>query len=258
MNQGPGPINGHNCALFLDVDGTLLGIESHPDRVVADASLRKLLERLFLHFGGALALVSGRTLCSLDRIFEPLKLPAAGAHGSELRATRGNAYPGVTQALPSGVLAALKNFAAAHEGLLLETKPGGASLHYRRAPELEYECRRFLHALMGGLGSDYRLIEGKMVLELVPRAASKGEAIRALMLQMPFSGRRPVFVGDDTTDEDGFRAVNALGGTSIRVGELDGSAATHALADVNAVREWLSATVSAGPRYEGDPGIAQS
>ncbi len=259
MNTRPGPINTLHCALFLDVDGTLLGIESHPDRVVADAALRELLDRLSLQTGGALALVSGRTLAALDRIFAPLVLPAAGAHGSELRASRDGAHSGVSHVLPAGVFAALEDFAAAHDGLVLEPKPGGASLHYRRAPELEHECRRLLHTLMDGLWSGHRLIDGKMVLELVPAGASKGDAIRTLMHEVPFAGRRPVFIGDDTTDEDGFNVVNAMGGTSIRVGALDGSAALYAFDNVAEVREWLAATAAATDgATRGDSAFVQS
>jgi trehalose 6-phosphate phosphatase len=202
-------------------------------------------------------LISGRTIAAIDRIFAPLQLPAAGAHGTELRVNGDEARDDASHALPADVIAALRDIAGSHDGLLLEPKPGGASLHYRRAPELEAACRQRLQNLLDRLGPGYRLIEGKMVLELVPAAASKGEAIRALMLKAPFAGRRPVFIGDDTTDEDGFRVVNALGGTSIRVGSLDSSAALHELADIDAVRQWLAvvAELDAG---KGDVRFAQS
>jgi trehalose 6-phosphate phosphatase len=257
MTERPAPIDARHCALFLDVDGTLLAIESSPDQVVADASLRHLLSGLSRALGGALALISGRTIAAIDRIFAPLKLPAAGAHGTELRVNGDDARDDTSHALPAHAIAALREFAGAHEGLLLEPKPGGASLHYRRAPELEDTCRRRLQLLLDGLGAGYRLIEGKMVLELVPSGASKGRAIHALMQEAPFAGRRPVFIGDDTTDEDGFRVVNALGGTSIRVGGRDGSVALHTLADVDAVRQWLAAAVGPGNAGTGDARLAQ-
>jgi trehalose 6-phosphate phosphatase len=174
-----------------------------------------------------------------------------------LRVNGDDARDDTSHALPAHAIAALREFAGAHEGLLLEPKPGGASLHYRRAPELEVACRRRLQTLLDELGADYRLIEGKMVLELVPSRASKGRAIHALMQEAPFAGRRPVFIGDDTTDEDGFRVVNALGGTSIRVGGLDGSAALHTLADVDAVRQWLAAAVEPRSAGKGDAPRAQ-
>jgi trehalose 6-phosphate phosphatase len=256
MITRPAPIDAARSALFLDVDGTLLAIESSPEQVVADAALRDLLVRLSRQFGGALALISGRTIAAIDRIFAPLKLPAAGAHGTELRVNGNEGRDDASPALPPDVIASLREFSGAHEGLLLEPKPDGASLHYRRAPELEAACRQRLQDLLERLGSGYRLIEGKMVLELVPSGASKGEAIRALMHEAPFAGRRPVFIGDDTTDEDGFRVVNALGGTSIRVGSLDGSAARHALSDVDAVRQWLVAVAEA-ETGKGDARFAQ-
>lgn len=241
MEDRPRIIDAEHCALFLDVDGTLLGIESHPDAVVADEDLRVLLDDLYARLNGAIALVSGRTIAALDRIFAPLRLPAAGAHGVELRVANGDLREGAPHSLPPEILDSLRDFAASHEGLLLEPKPAGASLHYRQAPELENACRRFVQDLVDHLRADYRIIDGKMVLELAPIAANKGEAIRALMHEAPFAGRRPVFVGDDTTDEDGFRAVNDLGGVSVRVGHVDRSAATHRLVDIAAVRDWLAA-----------------
>jgi trehalose 6-phosphate phosphatase len=257
MTERPAPIDLQHCALFLDVDGTLLAIEASPDQVVSDAPLRHLLAGLSGGLGGALALISGRTIAAIDRIFAPLKLPAAGAHGTELRRNGDDARADTSHALPAHAIAALQEFADAHQGLLLEPKPGGASLHYRRAPELEGTCRRRLQMLQDALGAGYRLIEGKMVLELVPSAASKGTAIQALMQAAPFAGRRPVFIGDDTTDEDGFRVVNALGGTSIRVGGLDGSAALHTLSDVDAVRQWLTAAIGRRNAGKGDARLAQ-
>jgi trehalose 6-phosphate phosphatase len=247
MDAYPGTIDAAHHALFLDVDGTLVEIDPHPDQVVADVSLRERLAGLAERMDGAVALVSGRTIAALDRIFAPLGLSAAGGHGAEVRVANGAIEPATQLKLPAAVQAALGEFAARHEGLLFEPKPGGATLHYRRAPDLENECRALLQHLLAGLGPDYRLIDGKMVLELIPVAASKGEAVRILMQRAPFAGRRPVFVGDDVTDEDGFRAVNALGGLSIRVGTLDGSDARHALPDIAAVLRWLDA-IAAPPQ----------
>lgn len=259
MDQRPGIIDTDHCALFLDVDGTLLEIETNPDAVRADEALRGLLERLYRRLGGAMALVSGRTLDALDRIFAPLELPAAGAHGVELRVTAGGRRMLAPHDLPVTVTAALRDFAGRHEGLLLEPKPGGASLHYRRAPALENECRRFMQSLIDELRADYRLIDGKMVLEIAPVAVNKGEAIRALLHESPFGGRRPVFAGDDTTDEDGFRVVNALGGMSVRVGPVRRSAASHALANTADVRYWLAVLATAKPAANDEErSIAQS
>ena len=94
---------------------------------------------------------------------------------------------------------------------------------------------------MRELGQEFRLIDGKMVLEIAPRNHHKGEAIREMLQHLPFRGRRPVFVGDDVTDEDGFRIVNELGGLSIRVGQKSQSAARYALDEVKDVHAWLRA-----------------
>jgi trehalose 6-phosphate phosphatase len=235
----PIAIDSAAAALFLDVDGTLLEIRDRPEAVSADSSLIELLDTVSSCVGGALSLVSGRSIADIDRIFAPAKFPAAGSHGAELRLHPSDDVDITTKALPSGALARLSEFAATHEGLLLERKSGGASLHYRMAPELEAACRKLVDELMREIGQDFRLIPGKMVFELAPRGHNKGKAIAAMMNRKPFVGRRPVFVGDDVTDEDGFHAVNAMRGISVRVGEDRDSAAAYALGSVADVRHWL-------------------
>jgi trehalose 6-phosphate phosphatase len=225
-------------ALFLDVDGTLVDIKDHPGDVRADAALIALLVRLAERLDGALSLISGRSIAEIDRIFAPAKFPSAGAHGTELRFD-GNAVIIAPADFPGEILHRARAFADEHQGLLVEKKSAGLALHYRRAPRLETACREFVDGLMRELGPDFRLIDGKMVLEIAPRSHHKGEAIRELLQHDPFSGRRPVFIGDDVTDEDGFRVVNELGGLSIRVGDGNETAARYALDDVTCVRDWL-------------------
>ena len=228
-----------SAALFLDVDGTLLEIRDRPESVSADSGLIELLDTLSSRVDGALSLVSGRSIADIDRIFAPAKFPAAGSHGAELRVHPSDDVDIATTALPTGVLSRLSKFSASHEGLLLERKSGGASLHYRMAPELKAQCRQLIDELMNEIGQEFRLIPGKMVFELAPRGHNKGKAIAAMMNRKPFVGRRPVFVGDDVTDEDGFRTVNALRGVSVRVGEHRDSAAAYSLGSVADVRHWL-------------------
>jgi len=235
----PTKIDPVDTALFLDVDGTLLDIRDRPEEVVADDHLIHLLDTLSARLGGALSLVSGRSIAQIDRIFAPFRFPAAGAHGAELRTDPEDEVHGATERLPEPVVSALTEFARLHEGLLLENKNGGASLHYRMAPQLEFRCRQLMDELMVQIGQEFRLIPGKMVLELAPRGHNKGEAITAMMNRRPFAGRRPVFVGDDVTDEDGFRTVNAMHGISVRVGECRDSLATYTLGSVASVRQWL-------------------
>ena len=239
MPSPPATIDSAHTALFLDVDGTLLEIRDRPEEVSADSELVGLLHRLSSAVGGALSLISGRSIAQIDRIFAPGRFPAAGSHGAELRLHARDDVDATAHSLPAEVLARLSELADSHEGLLLERKNGGASLHYRMAPDLEGRCRQLVDELMAGIGQEFRLIPGKMVFELAPRGHDKGQAIAAMMNRKPFAGRQPVFVGDDVTDEDGFRTVNAMRGVSVRVGEDRDSAAAYTLGSVADVRHWL-------------------
>lgn len=239
MPAPPDNLEPSGLALFLDVDGTLLDIEDHPAGVRAEPVLIALLTRLSGRVGGALSLISGRPVADLDRIFGGTRFAAAGSHGAELRLHPDDPVASTKWSLPASVLERIRAFAGRDPGLLLEEKRGGVSLHYRRAPELEAQCTEFVHGLLPELERDFRLIAGKMVFEFAPKEHHKGAAIAAMMQQAPFAGRRAVFVGDDVTDEDGFRAVNALDGITIRVGASRDSEAEYSLTDVAAVRCWL-------------------
>ena len=237
--MAPDKLDPNAVALFLDVDGTLLEIRNNPSDVSADASLVGLLGACFETLGGAMALVSGRSVDEVDRIFAPAVFPVAGAHGAELRFDGGEIVTIAHEPLPRDALAPIQELAAAHEGLLLEYKRSGVSLHYRRAPELERECRELITRVMAEIGDSFRLIAGKMVFEIAPGAYDKGAAIRAFLEKHPFADRVPVFLGDDVTDEDGFGVVNELSGMSIRIGDIEHSAARYRLDDVAAVQPWL-------------------
>lgn len=226
-------------ALFLDVDGTLLDIVDDPADVVADDHLVRAVLAAQKRLRGAIALVSGRTLAEIDRIFAPACLPAAGTHGIEIRLPDGHVEHAGTASMAAEVVTFLKDFADRHPGLLLERKAAGVALHYRRAPELETEARGAVDRALDAVGSDFRLIDGKMVLEIAPRAHHKGAALERFMRDPVYAGRQPVFFGDDVTDEDGFAAVNAMGGVSVKVGSGQGSAARYSIPDIAAVRRWL-------------------
>lgn len=227
-------------ALFLDVDGTLLEIMSHPDEVRVPPPLKRLLGGAADALGGALALVSGRAIASLDALFAPLCLPAAGLHGLERRDALGRVHypPGYAERI-AVARSGLIEFVQSHAGLLLEDKGAALALHYRNAPTLEPECRRRIKVARQAAGDDFEVQRGKCVFELKPSGHDKGTAISTFMDESPFRGRQPVFVGDDVTDEDGFRAVNQLGGLSIRVGPIDGSCAQLSVGSVTAVLDWL-------------------
>ncbi len=232
-------------ALFLDFDGTLAPIAPRPQDVVVPPWVRPALQALSGRLEGAVAIVSGRPLAQLDDFLAPLRLPAAGAHGAEWRSASGR----ITRQLddpPPTVMQAARVLVAAHAGLILETKPSGFSLHYRARPELEEECRGVLFAALAALpnASDvWQWLSDHCVFELKQRVVSKGSAVRALLAQLPFAGRQPVFVGDDVTDEDGILAVQAAGGFGVRVGGGE-SQARYRLTDPEAVGAWLTSSLS--------------
>lgn len=227
-------------ALFLDFDGTLVSIADEPMAVSIPRRLLQLLERTTATLNGALALVSGRPIAQLDRLLAPLVLPAAGLHGLELRLPDGSlrrvddATAAVAEARQR-----LTEFATAHPTVMLEDKGQGLVLHYRRAPELAAACRAAAEAAVAASAGELVLLPGKMVLELKPDGTDKGRVIDELRRLAPFSERRPVFIGDDVTDEAGFAAVNAAGGISVRVGDDTATKARHRLADVADVLDWL-------------------
>lgn len=206
--------------LFLDVDGTLLDIAPTPDAVCVEDSLKELLAVTSDALGGALALVSGRSIATLDALFAPHTWPAAGLHGIERRDAMGSVHVTAPDA-PSLDRArdALSALAAATPGVLLEDKGRTLALHYRAVPEREGELRREVRAVAARLGDQYHVLEGNRVLELKPAAATKADAIRAFMGEVPFAGRWPIFIGDDLTDLDGFAAVEQAGGMSVAVGD---------------------------------------
>lgn len=228
-----------DLALFLDIDGTLLELAPRPEGVVVPSGLPQCLRVLAQALGGALALVSGRPLAGIDRLFPP-ELDAVGTHGAEWRlGGQGGEITSVAGPSPAEVLATLKESARRLPGIWVEPKPLGFAIHYRQAPELAALTRRLGEEALASLGPDYRLQAGKEVVEILPALASKGAAIRRFLDRPPYAGRTPVFAGDDLTDEDGFAVVNELGGISIRVGMGDGTQARYRLATPAALRDWL-------------------
>ena len=237
--SGAPPLPAADWAFFLDIDGTLLEHADTPDAVRVDGAMRTLLADLQAGAGGALALISGRSVADIDRLFAPLVLPAAGQHGAERRDAAGRMHCHAFDEQPVRRAAKrLAAFAAAHPGLLLEDKGHSLALHYRLAPQLEGEARALVDEVLAGLGAGFELQRGKMVLELKAGGRDKGSAIAEFMAEAPFRGRVPVFVGDDLTDEFGFGVVNAMGGVSVKVGE-GASQARWRIADAAEVRAWL-------------------
>lgn len=229
-------------ALFLDVDGTLVPFADTPDKVRPDAAVCRLLPRLQAALGGAVALISGRSARDLDALFAPLSLPLAGLHGLEHRDARGRLQVLGEAGALDYLRAPLRELAESHEGLLLEDKGRALALHFRLAPGEAPRVQEAVAGLVEGSG-DLRLIHGKMVIEIKPRHADKGSAVRAFMAEAPFLGRIPVFLGDDVTDEDAFRSVNDMGGLSIHIrhgGAAPDTAAHYRLEGVDQTVHWLA------------------
>jgi trehalose 6-phosphate phosphatase len=235
------------CALFLDIDGTLLELAPTPDRVRVDAGIATLLPVLAQRLGGAVALITGRAMADADRLFAGLSLPIAGQHGLERRAADGSIHvhrPSLPGLQP--LRRELARLAEQHDGLLFEDKGSTLALHYRRVPRLASHVHRTLRAqlALAATGTAWRLQSGKGVLELKPRGRDKGTAILEYMTEAPFAGRLPVFVGDDRTDEHGFAVVTRTGGWAVKVGH-GRTNAHYRLPDVASVRRWLAALAAA-------------
>ncbi|GAB2502044.1 trehalose-phosphatase [Lysobacter humi (ex Lee et al. 2017)] len=235
----PPPVQPH-WALFLDIDGCLLDFADHPDDVDVPPGLHDDIARLRQALGGALALVSGRSLAQIDALFPEMQLEAAGLHGLQLRAgLTGDAGPAANVDDLVRVREAAEQVAGAHPGARVEDKGIALALHWRAAPQ----ARSALEAIAASAVSQmpgYRLQHGNCVVELRPDGHHKGTAIERLMRTSPFEGRLPVYAGDDFTDEDGFMTTNSLGGLSIIVGDRRPTTARHGIRDTAALRAWLS------------------
>ena len=232
-------------ALFLDFDGTLVDIAMTPDAVVVPSKLRKILSACVEAFDGAVAIVSGRPIATLDALLGPLRLPTAGVHGLELRMPDGTIEEVAHRTAGLAELRARFHSLVREDArLVVEDKGSSLSLHFRRAPERERELRELVAGAAAMRHDGHHVMHGKMVLEIRPAHVDKGTAIARFLETPPFAGRTPVFAGDDVTDEDGFAVVNRLGGISVKVGEGESAAACR-VPDVAALCDWLAAIASA-------------
>jgi trehalose 6-phosphate phosphatase len=246
----PAPPLRPDCALFLDVDGTLAKVVDDPNLARIEHEVVDLLPRLARRLGGALALVTGRSIADVESLLPKWKLPIAGQHGCERRDAAGKLHlheaSAETLERMREVFAAL---AARNPELMFEDKGIALGVHYRRAPQLASHLYRTVRAALAQADAarQYVLQPGKMLIEVRPKGCDKGEAVTAFMSEPPFAGRRPVFVGDDRSDEHGFVAVEAMGGWSIKVGP-GRTSARFRLRNVEAVARWLLA----GPSKSDD------
>jgi trehalose 6-phosphate phosphatase len=225
------------ASLFLDFDGTLVDIAVRPDAVVVSERVRDLIGVLLQRMDGRVTIMSGRDEAKLRGLLRLPSLAIAGSHGLQLHWPDGRAITAQRPAALDAVLAEMADFAAGQPGILIEDKPLGAALHYRQQPEAEAACRDLARHLAERHG--LRLQTGKMVVELRAPGADKGSALDRLMGEPGLAGTRPVFIGDDDTDEPAFLAAAAHGGCGILVGLERPSAARYRLENVAAALDWL-------------------
>lgn len=239
----PPPVRFDRLALFLDMDGVLAPLAATPDAVGPMPRRTAVLRRLDARLEGRLAIVSGRTLSEIDRISGAGPLAASGVHGLERRRSDGSLDSAVASAGVRIATDAFMAFQIANPGVIVEPKGVSVGLHYRQAPEAAQAALALARSVAAETGLSVQ--PGVMVVELKTPGTDKGTAITAFMAEPPFRGATPVMLGDDVTDEDGFRAARALGGFGVLVGPMRETAAGHRLADVEAVLDWLEAVSDA-------------
>jgi trehalose 6-phosphate phosphatase len=233
-------------ALFLDVDGTLLDLAERPENVVTPSGLIATLAGAERKLAGALALISGRSIDNIDRLFTPLRLRVSGVHGAEIRFDPdGSAARSVAGDLPQSLLTALRRAVEPFPGVFVEDKRFSFTVHYRLAPAAEQSVRRIVKQVVESLPIAVDVMDAHCAIEVKGPCFNKGGAIAAFLSTSTFDGRKPIFVGDDTTDESGFALVSARGGLAYSVGSPR-PGAVNAFSGPRAVRAWLAAFADRG------------
>lgn len=209
--------NPRACALFLDVDGTLLDLAATPKSVRVPEGLVGILQRLSLAFDGAVAIITGRLISEIDLLLSPLRLTASGVHGAEFRRAPDREIERVTARLPSDVIQSMRKLALDIPGVIAEPKGAGLAVHYRQAPHAEHDILTALEASLDSHAGAFELLPGKRLFEIIPSGLSKGTALNALSTLPAFRGRTPIMIGDDIGDEAAFAAAEGLHGFALRV-----------------------------------------
>lgn len=226
-------------ALLLDIDGTIIDIAPTPEAVFVPETLKLHLSQMRERLSGALALISGRTLSAIDELFAPLKFVAAGCHGAELRFDPHGQVMRPAPLLTTAERAQIAEIAKLDPRIRLEDKHYTMAIHYRLAPELENTLFGAVNGLLQKLPANLEVICGKDVIEIKLPGFDKGTGLRSIMQQTPFAGRHPIFVGDDTTDEDALAALPEFNGLGISVGRLL-PGARACVRSPRDVRHWLA------------------
>ncbi len=241
MSEKPRPpaLDPARHALYLDFDGTLVDFAPEPDAIEVRPGTIELLEKVSDKLDGALAIVTGRRIGDIDRHLAPLALPASGVHGQEIRPASGEN----TKVAPSGEIDEARRRLAASmrpaDPLLLEDKGGALVLHFRKHPAERERAEALARDVVSGLGA-LHVVPGHGIFEIVERGVTKARALAHLSAHAPFAGRIPVYVGDDTTDEDAIGAAQQAGGFGVKVGPGE-TRAQFRLSDIDAVHRWLTA-----------------
>jgi trehalose 6-phosphate phosphatase len=225
-----------NASLFLDFDGTLVNIADTPDAVEVTQELRDLVRFAFERLAGRVAIISGRPIAQIDALLGIEGLAVSGSHGLELRNFDGKRSAPARPPTLDRAARALRRATGTLDGVLIEEKPFGVALHYRRAPEAEADC--LAAAGSAARAADLVLQPGKMVIEARVPGPDKGKALELLMDQRRTRDTRPVFAGDDVTDEAAFAAAGRLGGTGILVGPARATAAGYRVDGVEELLDW--------------------
>lgn len=216
----PTPIDPQTTAIFLDIDGTLLDIAPTPLEVTVSDALRANLASLSRMFQGAVAFVSGRPIAEMDRLFDPLRLAAVGGHGAEIRyAPDGEIRRSEIATLDEDLRAEFSRIGRIGDGVIVEDKGYSLAIHFRLAPQLGGEIMKSVAAVCkDDRCSALEILPGKAVVEIKPGGYDKGTGLREMMSVRPFTGRTPIFVGDDVTDSAAFAVLQDFAGAGFSVG----------------------------------------
>jgi trehalose-phosphatase len=208
--------------LLLDYDGTLTPIVDRPELALIPPEVKVLLERLRDCPKVLLAIICGRSLEDVRAKVGISGITYVGNHGLEIENPVGVHRKRLS--LPreqelKRIMRSLERRLRLVPGILLEDKGPILTVHYRNAPpEYRLQVRKAVEEVLGRWRDRWEAIPGKKILEVRPRIDfGKGRTVQQLLDGMPSAGVLPVYLGDDRSDEDAFRALSGKG-ISIFVG----------------------------------------